>query len=293
MTQDNNVKCWVDCWKASIQNDRIVTDEMQAARWNERADQFAQSMDDERRQKRTAGVLEFLEEAGFSPEGARVLDIGCGPGTLSLPLARAGADVTALDISTGMLDRLRETAQNEGLRINAVECSWWTADIDKLGFRNKFDLVIASMTPGVRDVETFDRMMTCSRQFCYYSGFVRREETDGTRREILGKILGEEPHNHTRAPGLVYPFMYLYVLGYRPLVRFASASRIHEQDWAEAAEKTIKALGRNRDISGDIEEQIRECYKNASPDGRYRSEAEVCRGMLVWSVTARDAACAD
>ena len=288
MTQDNNVKCWVDCWKASIRNDRIVTDEMQAARWNERADQFAQSMDDERPQKRTAGFLEFLEEAGFSTEGARVLDIECGPGTLSLPLARAGADVTALDISTGMLDRLKETGQNEGLRINAVEYPWWTADIDKLGFRNKFDLVIASMTPGVRDVETFDRMMACSRQFCYYSGFVRREKTDGTRREILGEILGEKPHNHGHGPGLVYPFMYLYVLGYRPLVKFSHVSRAREQDWAEAAERTIKALGRNRDISGGVEEKIREYYKNASPDGSYHSEAEVCTGMMVWSVTAKD-----
>lgn len=208
MTQDNNVKCWVDCWKASIQSNKAVTDELQAARWNERADQFAQNMDDERRQKRTADVLGFLEEAGFSPEDTCVLDIGCGPGTLSLPFARAGADVTALDISTRMLDRLRETAQNEGLRINAVECSWWSADIDKLGFRNKFDLVVASMTPAVKDVETFDRMMACSKQFCYYSGFVRREDTDRTRQEILRKILGEEPRNHSHGPGLVYPFMY-------------------------------------------------------------------------------------
>ena len=42
------------------------------------------------------------------PPPARVLDVGAGTGALSLPLARLGYQVTALDISPGMLERLRE-----------------------------------------------------------------------------------------------------------------------------------------------------------------------------------------
>ena len=285
MTQDDNVTCWADCWKAALPDNGSVTDEMQAARWDKRADQFARHIDEDRSKKRTSGIFGLLEEAGFSPEGARVLDIGCGPGSLSLPLARAGADVTALDISTGMLDRLRETANREGLRINALECSWWTADIDKLGFRGEFDLVLASMTPGVRDVETFDRMMACSKQFCYYSNFIRRGASRA-HNEILEKIFGEKPRNHGHGPGLVYPFMYLYVLGYRPLVKFSCSSMSREQDWTEAAERAIKTFGHDREISDEIKEKIREYYKGASPDGMYRSEAETYSGMMVWSVNA-------
>ncbi|QYZ78872.1 class I SAM-dependent methyltransferase [Methanofollis formosanus] len=186
-----------------------------------------------------------------------------------------------------MLDRLRETARNEGLTINAIECSWWTADIDRLGFRGAFDLVIASMTPGVRDVETFDRMMACSKRFCYYSNFVGRG-SDTAHQEIFRNILGEEPRGHAHGPGLLYPFMYLYAPGYRPIVKFNHMSRNREQGWVEAAEAAIDFLGNERVLSDDAREKIREYYRDASPDGTYRSEAEVYTGMMVWSVTNRD-----
>src|SRR3954449_7445227 len=35
--------------------------------------------------------------------GKRVLDLGCGSGDLTLPLVQAGARVTAVDLSAGML----------------------------------------------------------------------------------------------------------------------------------------------------------------------------------------------
>ena len=99
-----------------------------------------------------------------------------------------------------MLIRIKETAELEGLAINPVECSWWTADIDKLGFRNKFDLVIASMTPGIRDAETFERMMACSRKYCYYSNYIR-VNPDKIPGDIYVRILGESPKKMTLEHG--------------------------------------------------------------------------------------------
>src|SRR5262245_30250057 len=55
------------------------------------------------------------------PAPARVLDAGAGTGFLSLAAARLGYQVTALDLSPGMLARLRESAEREDLRIVAVE----------------------------------------------------------------------------------------------------------------------------------------------------------------------------
>lgn len=55
------------------------------------------------------------------PPPARVLDCGAGTGFLSLIAARLGHKVTAVDLSGGMLARLRERADNEGLGVEIVE----------------------------------------------------------------------------------------------------------------------------------------------------------------------------
>jgi len=289
---NENALLWAEYWNASVQMRESVTDEIQAARWNEMAGEFGKNMDGERRQKRMASLLAVLKEAGFSPEGATVLDIGCGPGALSVPFARAGAKVTSLDIATGMLDRLRGTARDENLDITPIECSWWSADIDQLGFRNAFDLVIASSTPAIKDAETFDRMMACSKKFCYYNGFIGGSPRTAPDRKSLAGVLGfEERKGHAcgpggRAhggPGMLFPFMHLYMKGIHPVIRFNQNAR-PEQDWNEAAERAIERFSRNRELSPEQKDTIRNYYKEQSIDGKVRHEPGALSAMMVWTV---------
>lgn len=44
------------------------------------------------------------------PDGAKVMDFGCGDGRVAIPLAELGYEVTAVDSSRNMLDRLSERA---------------------------------------------------------------------------------------------------------------------------------------------------------------------------------------
>lgn len=55
--------------------------------------------------------------------GARVLDVGCGGGLLSEALARAGANVTAIDLSSGVLDVARLHLFESNLKVDYREVS--------------------------------------------------------------------------------------------------------------------------------------------------------------------------
>ncbi len=57
---------------------------------------------------------EALRQLKLEP-GERVLDVATGTGSFSMPAARAGADVLATDFAPGMIERLRQRIQQEGL----------------------------------------------------------------------------------------------------------------------------------------------------------------------------------
>lgn len=285
LQKKDNIDNLVECWKKAIGDAQNIQDEGRMAEfWNKRSENYSRNIDKDQRKKKIDEILEFLEEAGFNPEGSRVLDIGCGPGTLSLPLSKFGAEVTALDISSGMLNRLKDTVTKEALPVDIIECSWWTADIDELGFRKEYDLVIASMTPAIRDIENFDKMIACSKNLCYYSNFLRRGE-DRAYRDIRSSILGENSVYNMN--GMNYPFMYLYLSGYMPSVRINHSKWNEETSWREAAEQAIEFIGRGRDFDDETKEKIIDYYQNASPDGIYRSESDVYTGMMIWEVNGR------
>lgn len=67
-----------------------------------------------------AGGEEFIERLEIKP-GARLLDVACGTGNLSIPAARAGAVVTGVDIAPNLLTMARERAQDEGVEVRFDE----------------------------------------------------------------------------------------------------------------------------------------------------------------------------
>ena len=67
------------------------------------------------------------------PAGARVIDIGCGPGRVTIPLARAvgpDGEVLALDVQAAMLARVAEKAAKEGIaNVRLIESDVRSASI--------------------------------------------------------------------------------------------------------------------------------------------------------------------
>lgn len=70
--------------------------------------------------------------------GDRVLDVACGTGNVSLPAARAGAEVTGVDIAPNLLEQARKRASAESLKIRFEE-----GDAEDLPYRDgEFDMVV-------------------------------------------------------------------------------------------------------------------------------------------------------
>jgi 2-polyprenyl-6-hydroxyphenyl methylase/3-demethylubiquinone-9 3-methyltransferase len=61
--------------------------------------------------------LQFIAERALLA-GQRVLDVGCGGGLLTESLARAGADVTGIDLAPGMIEVARLHGSEGGLAID-------------------------------------------------------------------------------------------------------------------------------------------------------------------------------
>ena len=58
------------------------------------------------------------------PEGGTVLDVGCGGGATSVPLASHASVLTGVDASAAMLAMFRETVEAAGARAETYEGSW-------------------------------------------------------------------------------------------------------------------------------------------------------------------------
>ena len=70
-------------------------------------------------------------------EGLNILDIGCGGGLISEPMARLGANVTGIDASKKNINIAQIHSKRSGLKINYI-----TASPENLSNKEKFDIIL-------------------------------------------------------------------------------------------------------------------------------------------------------
>ena len=95
----------------------------------------------------------LLRQLGIGSAGQDILDLGSGTGALSVPFARQGARVTAVDPSEGQLQAQKEAARKYGVKIKLK-----VASAEKTGLPDHaFDAITASMCWVYFDVEQMKR----------------------------------------------------------------------------------------------------------------------------------------
>jgi SAM-dependent methyltransferase len=88
--------------------------------------------------KGTAQEVAFLLEVMSLAPGARLLDVGCGPGRHAVAFAEAGLAVTGIDVSRRFLDLAAERATAAG-----VGAALFEVDARRMPFDDEFDAVVS------------------------------------------------------------------------------------------------------------------------------------------------------
>lgn len=85
----------------------------------------------------SAAQARLAKEALALRKRERVLDIPCGMGRLSIPLAEMGCEVTGVDLMPHYVSRARRAAKKAGVRARFV-----AGDMRKIAFDSEFDAVV-------------------------------------------------------------------------------------------------------------------------------------------------------
>ncbi|RJQ53694.1 MAG: class I SAM-dependent methyltransferase [Actinobacteria bacterium] len=99
---------------------------------------FADIYDDFMDEQFVARLLDVLEHytRRFPPPGNRLLDLGCGTGTVGIEFARRGWEVIGVDVSAAMLEKARAKAKEAGVSVD-----WRERDMTSFKLRKRVSLV--------------------------------------------------------------------------------------------------------------------------------------------------------
>ena len=117
--------------------------------------------------------------------GIKILDIGCGGGLLSEPMARLGAKVTGID----PLKRNIEIAKHH-LKKSKLNIEYYNSSPEKFNSNNKYDVILNMEI--VEHVENIDLFINQSAKFLKKSGIMFIATLNQTLKSYLFAIVGAE-----------------------------------------------------------------------------------------------------
>ena len=117
--------------------------------------------------------------------GIKILDIGCGGGLLSEPMARLGAEVTGIDPLKRNIEIAKYHLKKSKLKIN-----YYNFPPEKFKSKNKFDVILNMEI--IEHVENVDFFIDQSSQFLKKSGIMFIATLNQTLKSYLFAIIGAE-----------------------------------------------------------------------------------------------------
>lgn len=262
-----------DSWK----NQNPESGKIQEKIWDERAADF------EVREVPSAENNEFLRYlyAKARPDrNMSVLDIGCGGGKYALALSGDVCEAVGTDVSGNMVEAARRSAlQKQILNVRFLKEDWQTADIDALGFRERFDLVFAHMTPAVCDFVTLEKMDACAKKQCFLVKPARREDTVQDAAFARAGIGSRKQELDDTVANI---FSWLWLKGYEPEISYRKEEWTHVRSLENMKNWCVNRARLGKELTEAEEKNILWYLQEVSRDGMIEDRTRTTIVTIYW-----------
>jgi len=279
-------RMWWEAKERSPVNRRFrFTEDQRIREWDERAESYADHAESDASRAGRERILRRLIQEGAVESGDSVLDIGSGPGHFALDFAERAARVVAVEPSGGMLRLLESRARRTGRgNIECVQSTWQAVEPEDMGWAGGFDLVFASMSPGISSPDELEKMIRASRRHCYLSGWSGRhwgywgKARDELWPRIFGEEMGEFPSD------ILYAFGLLYAAGFRPDLWFERTSASVDVPREEAVERLASIIDSYTEVGPQERAAVEAYVDDHLSGGRFVLEGASIRAFMLWRV---------
>ncbi len=205
-----------------------------------------------------------------------VLDMGCGGGTIAIPLARKVKSVTAVDFSKRMLDIVDRRCRNADISNVKIIQGCWEDDWDRLGI-GVHDVAIASRSLIGDDVKgSITKLDSAARKAVYISTIVGSGPFDKELYESTGRTFSV-------GKDYIYYYAALYEMGIMANVAFIPEHYRNQWDSHEEALEDQRWMFRG--MTEEEEDKVRAYLKRRLVQvlGRWRLPySRQCRWAVMW-----------
>ena len=213
--------------------------------------------------------------SGLLSPDSEVLEVGAGPGTLTIPVAGRVKTIKAIEISPERAASLREELENRKIHnVEVVEDDWM--GIKESDLKRKFDLVVCShFLWQVKDLEShLEKMEKASRKFC---AIIQPSGRDAIVRDAYEAIVSDPYQGEVEPDADIFP--YIILRHKEKLLNTGSIQYTVKRNRQQLVRYVASFIGRYMEVDKKIGEAIADLAARHLQNGFH---VERCKAVIMW-----------
>lgn len=187
--------------------------------------------------------------------------------------------MVALEPAEAMTDFLLKEMKAHGVEnIRIIQETWEEVNIEEQKFTGEFDLVFASMSPGINNWETIQKALECSSKYCFISNFAGKRQSDALVNfwyTLFGEEIPEWPGD------IIFILNLLYARGFQLSFEVWEERRKAENTLEEAVFGLLEELQHYGIEEFPPEEKVKEFVEKNAVNGVFHQDFVTRLGQIL------------